>query len=758
MSKSQEEFYKELLADFMLEAGEHHLAIINGLIGMEKANDDEVLQKYIEVTFRELHSLKGASRAVNLTEIERLSQSMENVLHKAKNGELTISSKVYDTFHKGLDLIGILLNDIAQGKKSMMHPQVQQFVKDLEAALKEPLHTSLQETGISETEGLEETLPSIPEPNKPEIPQLSKLPQKDTLRISVDKLNLFLRQAEEFIAVKATMGHFSGQVHEVRKDVSVWRKQWELFTNKETEERFSDPHELNTFIRWQTDHLKKIELDIRMIQKEMEQHSRYFSRMVDDMLIDIKSTLSVPFMSLLDQLPKMTRDLAREFGKEINVTISGGEIEIDKRILEEIKDPLIHIVRNCIDHGIELPEIRKGRQKDVAGKLGIEVTKTTNRKVRIEIVDDGYGIQQEKLKLSAIKHGIISQEEAGKLSSDEINMLVFRSGLSTSAMITDMSGRGLGLAIVAEKVSKLGGDLSVSSEEGKGTKFTILLPLTLATFRGVLVKVNNQMLVIPTNTVSKATRININEIVTVEGQEAIRYKEQTISLVRLSTVLGIEEEAGRKKTAEAFFPVLILSHAMTEIAFRVDDVLGEQDGMVKDLGTQLVKIRNIAGATVLGSGKIIPIIDVAELFESAIHTKSEKTFIQENDLDLKNNTNLRILVAEDSITARSLIRNILESAGFVVKTAVDGMEAYAFLKNETFDLVVSDVEMPRMNGFELTSRIRSDKRTEEVPVILITALESPEDRQRGLDAGASAYIVKSSFEQSNLLDTIQRLI
>jgi len=332
--------------------------------------------------------------------------------------------------------------------------------------------------------------------------------------------------------------------------------------------------------------------------------------------------------------------------------------------------------------------------------------------------------------------------------------LIFQSGVSTSPIITDISGRGLGLAIVKEKVEKLNGALSVVTEPGRGTSFRIILPLTLARFHGVTVRVGEQLFVLPTSNVERVVRVKREEVKTVGNRETISLGGQAVALARLDDVLGVAPETGAEPQSD-IFPAIVLTSANQRIAFVVDEILHEQEVLVKTLGTQLVRVRNIAGATVLAGGKVAPILNVPDLLHVAVQSGGAPTRAPA-EMPAVEAKQKSILVAEDSITSRTLLKNILEGAGYRVETSVDGVDAFTKLRSGDFDLVVSDVDMPRMNGFGLTAKIRGDKRYAEMPVILVTALDSRSDREHGIDVGASAYIVKSSFDQSNLLEVIRR--
>ena len=346
--------------------------------------------------------------------------------------------------------------------------------------------------------------------------------------------------------------------------------------------------------------------------------------------------------------------------------------------------------------------------------------------------------------------------EAEKLSDQDALGLMFHSGVTTSPIITDISGRGLGLAIVHEKVEKLGGMISVDNEPDRGTTFRIVIPLTLATFRGVLVQVGEQHFILPSTNVDRVIRAEKKEIKTVENRETILMNGQVLSLIRMEEVLGIAKPPIPESTAHDLFAhIIVLGSAEKRLAFLIDEVREEREVLVKPLGKQLSRVRNVAGATVLGSGKVVPILNIGDLMKSAVKAAAVPAGIPRVEIREKKKA---VLVVEDSITARTLLKNILYTAGYDVKTAVDGVDAVSFLRTEKFDLVVSDIQMPRMDGFDLVKNIRGDKKLSELPVVLVTGLESSEDKRRGIDVGANAYIVKSSFDQSNLLDVIQRLI
>ena len=742
MDKRDEEFLKRLLSTFKIEAQEHLGVITSGLIELEKGDTGKQAD-IIESVYRESHSLKGAARSVDLNRIVAVCQSMEDVFSAMKRKEIVPSSRVLDIIHKTVNLTGKLV--AVEELSAPAESEIRELIHELES-IRHPQKTGKGDKGplaIDRGPGIEhkEMLSTI----SPEI-QASPAPataRAETIRIFTVKLDALLLQAEEMLSVKFATGQRAADLRELKKLFDLWKKT-KAKKRQQGMDRRKDKDDNNSF-------MKSFEGALTKSVKAAELDYRSFGVMVDTMLDDVKRTLMLPFSSFLDVLPGLVRILSRDAGKEVEFTVRGEEFEIDRRVLEEIKDPLTHLVRNCIDHGIEAPHEREKKKKAPLGHISIIISSRDN-KIEIAIADDGTGVDTSRVKSAAVRNGFISREEADRLSDREALLLVFRSGITTSPIVTDISGRGLGLAIVREKVEKLNGTIEIDSQPDIGTTIKMLVPLTFAVFRGVIVRVDDHLFVLPSTNVQRVARVKKEEIRTIENRETLSFNGQPVALVRLGNVLELQD--GPSQTGDSFVQVVVLGSAEKRMAFATDEVLYEQEVLVKSLGRQLSRVRNISGATVLGSGKVVPILNVSDLMKSAV--KVAPVFARAvAEVPEKRKS---VLVAEDSITARAFLKNILEYAGYAVRTAVDGIDAFTALNAGEFDLVVSDVDMPRMNGFDLTAKIRADKKLTELPVVLVTALESREDREHGIDVGANAYIVKSSFDQSNLLEVIRRFI
>jgi two-component system chemotaxis sensor kinase CheA len=459
----------------------------------------------------------------------------------------------------------------------------------------------------------------------------------------------------------------------------------------------------------------------------------------------------LPANTIFQAFPRAMRDLAKQFHKEIDFVIEGGATELDKKVLEEINDPLVHIMRNAVDHGIEDPATRVAAGKPAAGRISLAARQEGDRIV-IEISDDGAGIDPEKIRESAIRKGYITEAEAKSMSDREAQYLIFEAGFSTAAIITEISGRGVGMDVVREfVVEKLKGSLDLNSEPGHGTTFRLTIPLTLAIIRALLLRVGEQVYALPTGSIEETLRVDPDEILKVEGREVIRRQRRTIPLVRLSEILGVPADPPLGKV-----PIATIGYSGHRMGFIVDSFVGEQQIVIKTLGTHLLKVDNVAGVTILGAGELVPILNVPDLMNNA-RTKSGQRVGRVERTERSGAR--KILICEDSFTTRELERSIFEAAGYDVETAADGSIGYTKLKDGLqVDAVVTDVQMPNMTGFELTKAIKSDSALQSIPVVIVTSLERDEEKAEGIAAGADAYITKSVFNQDTLLDTVERLI
>ena len=733
---NKDQFQGKLLETFKIEADEHLRSIVDGLLQLEKNPTIDEYVKTAEVLHREVHNLKGAARAVNLLDIELICQTIEEIFSLWKRKELKATPQQFDILHQTINML----------QQSLARVDKENFVLDKQTVSESLIHLNVLLK--SDTAVVIEKNPENKEVNLATAAPSDYMTLIQTVRIASAKLDTFLLKAEEMLTVKLSTKKYVNEFTKIHESIRTWKNEWNK-TLRQVSSQSVESFLANGFNR-----IKFLESLVISLLSQFETDGHQLNGLIDGLLDDAKKMVMLPFSVLLDSFPAMVRNISREQGKEVNLILEGTEIEIDKRILEDLKDPLIHLIRNSIDHGIEKTGERKN--KSTQGTIKVAISQSSGNEVEITISDDGYGIDLYAVKAAAIKQGLLSQDAAQTIDDQTALSLIYLSGISTSPIITNISGHGLGMAIVHEKIEKIGGRIGLKSERGVGTEITLTLPLAITTFKGVLIKVADKLLVMPTAYLERIIRIRSEDIKTVENKETIILDSMTLSLVKLHEVLGISCQL-EKKNNQTYIPIAIIKFGENRAAFQVDEVHGEQEILVIKLNKPLVKVKYISAETILETGVPVLILSASDLIKAVIKdTLPQKSALI--SLNEEQNSDKKILVVEDSITTRMLLKNILEMAGYTVTTATDGAEAWRILRENEITLVVSDIEMPRMSGFELTKKIRSNKKFSDLPVVLVTGRESQEDRECGIDVGANAYIVKSSFEDSNLLAVIKRLL
>ena len=616
----------------------------------------------------------------------------------------------------------------------------------------------------------------------------------ETIRVSVSKLDALMAQLSELLVTKIRAEQRLTQVRQLQESISHWQKEW--MSARSAFGRLSHRnHEVNSILgapepsRWprlpdsagdgrggtskdggrlakdiskvlkyvgaNQDRLQEIQALANDLARQYLRDTTQMALVIDELEQEIKRVRMLPLATITGPFARMVRDLAKDANKEVVLQIIGGETELDKRVLEQIKDPLIHLLRNAVDHGIEPPAKREALGKPRSGTITLSAEPMGNNIV-ISVSDDGAGLDMELIRFALTRRGV---PDVQSLSDTDVVEAIYQSGISTSPIITDISGRGVGLDIVRRNVEVLHGQIDQEWTVGGGTIFRLSLPLTLTSSHGLLVRASNQLFAIQFNAIVRIDDIAIEEITSLEGHDTVLHDGRPLTLIRLSDVLSLPPTG--QQHANGRIPFVILAAAERRMAFAVDELVDEQEVVIKGLGKQLSRVGGVLGATVMGSGEVVLILNVADLIKLALRASKRSIFdvAEETALAAEAVGRRRILVVDDSITTRTLEKNILEAEGYDVQLATDGEEALAAIRSEGLpDLIVSDIIMPRMDGFELTQQLKEDPQTAYMPVILVTSLDSPEDKARGIEAGADAYIVKSSFDQNNLLETIEQLI
>ena len=726
MSKN-EEIRKQLLETFRLELEDHLKTLTDGLLALEKSTAIGNEGELVAELFRSAHSLKGAARAVRIEDIEKLSHRLEDVLSAFKEGKIRRDSATFDILFSTLDTIREAMRKYLQGG-SLEKEKLEGMLKVLEAVAK-------GEAGAA--------------PDLRNLVSIESAPTDDEfVRVPTSKLDTIMEEAVELVSARMRLEQGLEELKSLRDLVTGWNKNWKKIlpryrTYQLKEDLPQDLAEIISFLDTNQENLSELHHRISSSIKELERNVGYLSIVHKSFDDRIRRLRMVPISTLFETLPRLVRDLARQCSKEATLELSGGEVEIDRKVIELIRDPLIHLIRNAVDHGLEPPELRLAQGKPRMGTIRVKAEQRGSN-IFIEVSDDGAGIDPEAVKKAAIEKGIIKNHIQDHTRLIE---LIFHSGISTKEKPTEFSGRGIGLDVVRENLERIQGVVSVQSLPGKGTTFTLTFPSSLTTTRVLLVEIGDETFGIPISNIQALLYVDPASIGSFGGRAAVNFLGKSIPLVSLATLFNLPERISSRR-----IPVVVLGSVEKTCAFQVERFLNIAEIVVKTLGFPLKRVANIMGACILGEGRVIMVLNVVDLLKSS---SLKKPLPYPEEKTREERPKKRVLVVDDSITTRTLVRSILESEGYDVLVAPDGGKAWSVVKAEPLDVVVTDIAMPVMDGFELTRRIK--RKDKDLPVILVTSLESDEDRIRGLEAGADAYVRKSTFDQRELIEAIERL-
>jgi two-component system chemotaxis sensor kinase CheA len=711
------------IGKFVEEARDRLKTLTGAVLRLEQqAPSDEA---FVDV-LRQAHSLKGSARMLGLLDIAQIAHRLEEVFVTARRTPGLLDAHAYDVIFSALDALTIRVEQLASGITDPAPIDL----------LCQTLETLARGT-LSVPPPLEES----PEPSSSTGPLA---PLGASLRVPVAKLRGLTHLAAEMVlqSLEAAERHA-----EVRRLEAALRRLRDAVREARLQ---PGSGEAGAALAKYADALETLARQLRGFAEQMGEGRVRLALLTEELRQQVISLTMVPVATVFDGLARAVRDLAREFGKSVELVVRGRETELDKQIVDQIADPLGHLVRNAIDHGIERPEERLARGKPPAGRLVVAAEQQGNRIV-ITVRDDGRGIDPAELKAAARRLGIAEATELERWSERELLDLVFHPGFSTRRAATDVSGRGLGLDAVREVIARLGGGVRVQSEVGRGTSVVLDLPLSLALLRVVLVEAGGDLFALPTASVSRVVWAGPEAVGALQQSPVLRVGEEDVPLVTLSALVGLPALEPPER------PVVVIVEAHeARLALGVEAIREEEELVFKELKGPVRHHRLFAGVSLRGSGEIVPILDVEALLDLAARTPRFAA-VEPAPRPAPSRAG-RILIVEDSLVAGELQKNILLTAGYQAEIAADGIEALDKLLGGEWDLVIADVDMPRMDGLELTARIRADPRLRELPVVIVTARDSLEARRRGVEVGADAYIVKREFDQEQLLATVGRLI
>ncbi|WP_187949906.1 chemotaxis histidine kinase/response regulator CheAY2 [Helicobacter pylori] len=780
---------QEIMEDFLIEAFEMNEQLDQDLVELEHNPEDLDLLNRI---FRVAHTIKGSSSFLNLNILTHLTHNMEDVLNRARKGEIKITPDIMDVVLRSIDLMKTLLvtirdtgSDTNNGKEN----EIEEVVKKLQAITSQNLEGAKETSGTKEAPE-KEVKEEIKEKAKEEV-KANKTPTAENLTSDnpladepdLDYANMSAEEVEAEIErllnkrQEADKERRAQKKQEAKQEVTPTKEPPKTETPKapktetkakakaDTEENKAPSIGVEQTVRVDVrrlDHLMNLigELVLgknRLIRiygdveerydgekflEELNQVVSSISAVTTDLQLAVMKTRMQPVGKVFNKFPRMVRDLSRELGKSIELIIEGEETELDKSIVEEIGDPLIHIIRNSCDHGIEPLEERRRLNKPETGKVQLSAYNEGNHIV-IKISDDGKGLDPVMLKEKAIEKGVISERDAESMSDREAFNLIFKPGFSTAKVVSNVSGRGVGMDVVKTNIEKLNGIIEIDSEVGVGTTQKLKIPLTLAIIQALLVGVQEEYYAIPLSSVLETVRISQDEIYTVDGKSVLRLRDEVLSLVRLSDIFKVD--AILESNSDVY--VVIIGLADQKIGVIVDYLIGQEEVVIKSLGYYLKNTRGIAGATVRGDGKITLIVDVGAMMDMAKSIKVNITTLMnesENTKSKNSPSDYVVLAIDDSSTDRAIIRKCLKPLGITLLEATNGLEGLEMLKNgdKIPDAILVDIEMPKMDGYTFASEVRKYNKFKNLPLIAVTSRVTKTDRMRGVESGMTEYITK----------------
>lgn len=728
-----------LRALFKAESEEHLQRLDDALLQLEKTPADQAL---LEEAFREAHSMKGAARMLGLNAIQAPAHRIEDELNAARHGTQVLNAEMLARMAVELTAMRRLaLEAVGAGPVEAAAPAPAPEVTPAPPATAEP--------AVAVAASVEPEPGPVPPPTESELaqgeparPGLAQF-RIDSVRVDTRKLDALMTHAGELTVTRTRVARRLADIDVLVDSCQEWARREAA--------RASGSGAANAGAV--LDRLGHMGALLARLRAGSAEDSTRLDFITSELESGIRLIRLLPLSDVFRLFPRMVHDLQKEQGKEVELVIEGGETNADKRVLEEIKDPLMHMLRNAVDHGIEPPQDRVQAGKARTGLIRIKASQTAS-KIMIEVSDDGRGLDEAAIRRAAAKHGLASAEALAAMSPAEIQSLIFAPGMSTTSFVTDVSGRGVGMGVVRANVERLKGSIELQSAPGQGTRIRILLPITLATVRVLIVEVNGHPYGLPAEFVQVMRRVTPAQVFAVEGRDAILHQGRPVSVARLAELLGLPQPADRGKTrkAPAASPCVLLSLGGECFGVFVNALLDEQEVVLKPQSELLQRVRNVVGATVLDSGEICMVLNAQDLLASM--RKGATAALAPEAVEAKK----AILLAEDSITARIQETRILENAGYEVVAVADGLLAWNKLATRSFDAVVTDINMPHLDGVGLVDKIRHEPKYAALPIILVTSLASDDDKRRGLEAGANAYITKNAFDQQGLLDCLEKLI
>lgn len=717
---------KLLLARFVEEASKHCDNLEKELLALETGGFSKEI---LDSVFRTAHTIKGTARMLKLTIISEVAHRMEDFLELLRNGQKSFSKESMDSLLKGVDTIRLLITDVAAG--TPLPESLPPVCFELEQLLsKDKVPEGCQANPSKTTQ-------------EPELEVRKRAAaQHDFVQIRAERLDELIQLMGEMVSFQYRKKQQTKMMH----DIMLLSASSLEFVSCHNGAQAAHRH------KELADSLNAMHNQLRKLQDSLRNDAVIENLLTTDLQERSLKIRMLPISTVFDKINRVVRDLARAMHKEIEFQVEGGDTELDRKIIEQLGDCLLHMVRNAVDHGIELPQNRIRAGKSPRGIIHLAATYDAGG-VTITLSDDGAGISIDDLKAAAIKKQLLTEEAANKLTETELLDLIFLPGFSTSPIITDISGRGVGMNVVRQTITEnLKGFVRLQTRTGQGTTFLLKVPITLALSHMLIVTAANQTFAVPAYSVEEVIMLPASQVIDIIGKRALRVHEQIVPLEELESILGCPQAIPHERKE---LLIILLTSGAQRLGVIVDAVISEADMVIKSLPSAIQHCALISGFTVGSNDEIISVLGVSALMRQI----NENKITASKGLGIEpQKQHKTILVVDDSANTRDIVKNILESYGYQVDLAEDGIVAIEKTGKKIYDAVITDVEMPNYDGFSLTLHLRQDERYRQIPVIIVTSREKMEDKRRGIEVGANAYIVKGAFDQNNLLETVRNLI
>lgn len=754
-----------LVSVFQAEAAEHIKSLAETLFNLEEGKSD--VSQLLVNAFRQAHSLKGSAGTIGFDRVATITHALEDALGALQKNQKRISTEIVDTLLDTLDVIrrAVRESDIGDGnltsKESSVVASCRQIAAELAAAPDRPSLSGIHKSTPAPQVARPRSAPPSPaaateEPGAadsgragaPAAPSnLQAVAKDEFIRVSEDSIENLIGHVGELFEAHLHLMSVTTDLSRIESGAENAYRMLHKWMDDRATHSGGDTTAQPVLV---LDTIKALRAQIALANKRFVRDEREFAKLIQNSQDALQKIRLAPISTIFVMIRRQVREICRVTNKRVELFLDGGEYAVDRKVLEAIEDPLIHLIRNAVDHGIEDVETRQTVGKSERGKISV-VARHVGDAVELLVSDDGKGIDPENIRQTIRRKGLVKESEIDSLTKDQLFDFLFESGFSTTTDVSKISGRGVGLDVVKFTMDRLGGEVRINGRPGKGTTFSLRLPLSMSTLRCLLIRVSGRVLGIPASNVEKVILPGAASVQRVGGGEVVIFNNQNIALTRLSDLLHLMS-SDRQKMGQRV--VVIVTFGERRVAFEVDDIVEYAQLILRPLGDLLERVSFVSGVSLLGSGEIALVLNPSDL----VRATGQKTAMRVQESRAEKRTAAVILVVDDSMTTRTLEKTLLEAAGYTVLTASDGYQALDIIGSKKCDMVVTDIQMPNMDGLTLTKNIKTQYRFLQIPVILVSSMGSDEDKAKGLESGADAYIVKKDLSQKELIETIEQLL